>query len=167
MSTHNLYCLAPNMTSTKNVVNELKCLGVPEQDTCVLAKDHDAVQRAHLNEAELDDTTDVYDAFKRGLLIGGGLGVISGYVIAATLPSIVEGRVEVFFLVALVCAALGAWVSTMIGVSVLQPEVEKYEADIDQGRVLILADVEQGNEAAICRTLREHHPEVKIEVVEE
>lgn len=165
MNMHNLYCLAPDMESTKSVISELKDLGISENNIYVVAKDHQAVQREHLHEAELDDTTDLYNAFKRGLMIGGGLGMLSGLVLALMIPENIISGYQAVILIALLGAALGAWVSAMIGVSVIQPNVEKYEQAIDEGSLLIMADVPEANELYVRRSIRDHHPEVLVEAV--
>jgi len=160
---HNLYCLAPDMNSTKSVITELRELGISEENIYVVAKDHEAVQMEHLHEAELDDTTDLYDSFKRGLMIGGGLGMAGGFVLALMAPPSFAAGFETFVLVALLGAALGAWVSAMIGVSVIQPNVEKFEQAIDDGSLLIMADVPHATEQSVRQSIKEHHPEVLVE----
>lgn len=160
---HNLYCLAPDMSSTKSVITELRELGISEDNIYVVAKDHEAVQMEHLHEAELDDTTDLYDSFKRGLMIGGGMGMLGGFLLAVMAPPSFTAGFETFILVALLGAALGAWVSAMIGVSVIQPNVEKFEQAIDDGSLLIMADVPHSTEQSVRQSIKEHHPEVLVE----
>lgn len=162
---HNLYCLAPDMDRTKSVISELKELGVTEDNIYVVAKDHKAVQMEHLHEAELDDTTDLFDSFKRGLLIGGALGMFGGFVLAMMVPENVVSDFQAFALIALLGAALGAWVSAMIGVSVIQPEIEKYEQAIDDGSLLIMADVPADDEHSVRQSIKSHHPDVLVEAI--
>lgn len=165
MNMHNLYCLAPDMNSTKSVITELRELGISEDNIYVVAKDHEAVQMEKLHEAELDDASDLYGSFKRGLMIGGGIGMLSGVLLATLAPPSFSSGVETFALVALLGAALGAWVSAMIGVSVIQPSVEKFEQAIDDGSLLIMADVPHSSEQSVRQSIKEHHPEVLVEGV--
>ncbi len=165
MNMHNLYCLAPDMNSTKSVITELRELGISEDNIYVVAKDHEAVQMEKLHEAELDDTSDLYGSFKRGLMIGGALGMVGGVMLAVMAPPNFTAGFETFALVAMLGAALGAWVSAMIGVSVIQPSVEKFEQAIDDGSLLIMADVPHSSEQSVRQSIKDHHPEVLVEGV--
>jgi hypothetical protein len=151
------------MASTKNLINALKELGIRDENTYVVTRDHRTAQLEQLHEAELDDTSDLYGSFKRGLLVGGAAGVVAGFACASILPTVFEGRFEAFLLVATMGAALGAWASAMIGVSVIQPEVEKFEVDIDQGKILVMADVPSQEKETVKQSIQQSFPEVYMQ----
>lgn len=160
---HNLFCLAPDITSTKSVVQELRELGISEEHIYVVARDHKMVESEHLHEAQLEDTSDLYGSFKRGLLIGGGLGLLGGFVLAVLAPPSMSAGFGTVILVALLGAALGAWASAMIGISVIEPHVERFEKAIDEGSLLVMADVPKDEELSVREAIREHHPEVLVD----
>jgi hypothetical protein len=158
-----LYLLAPNMATTKNLVNALKKLGIRDENTFIITNDHRTAQQEQLHEAELDDTSDLYGSFKRGLMVGGALGIVAGFACSAVLPAVFEGRFESFLLVVLMGAALGAWASAMIGVSVIQPAVEKFEEDIDKGKILLMAGVSSKDSAMVKDSIQRGFPEVYMQ----
>lgn len=159
---HNLYCLAPDMNSTKSVITELRELGISEENIFVVAKDHQAVQVERLREAELGDVSDLYGSFKRYLMVGAGLGMLAGFILALVMPARLATG-EGVALVSLLGASLGAWASVVVRMSAIQPSVEKFEQAIEEGSLLIMADVPHSSEQSVRRSIKQHHPEVLVE----
>lgn len=60
---------------------------------------------------------------------------------------------------ALVGAAFGAWVSSMIASSVPNSKLKTYEKAIEQGRILMMVDVPSGRVETIRKLISGLHPE--------
>ncbi|PWK49908.1 DUF1269 domain-containing protein [Pleionea mediterranea] len=161
-----LYFLVPDFKNTQNIVNELQDYGLDEHHIHIVGKDHERLEKAHLHEAGLAETTDLIPALKRGLLFGGTTGFLAG-IVAITFPpaGLVFGGGAVLGLSA-AGAGFGAWMSSMIGVSVNDLGVEHFQKQIDQGKYLLLVDVERDLFKPVEELVRSHHPEADIEWVD-
>ncbi len=62
--------------------------------------------------------------------------------------------------------ATGAWISSMIGVSVDSPRLKPYEQAIAAGELLMMVDVPVERVDEIQALIRKHHPQVQPEGTE-
>ena len=63
-------------------------------------------------------------------------------------------------------AGLGAWISSMIGVSVPNTQLKKFEKAIESGQLLMLIDVPKHRIDEITQLIKSHHPEAEVEGTE-
>lgn len=89
-----LYFLVPDSRTTVNIAHELTELGLSRNEVHVMAKDHDLLSKEGLNQARLIQTSDVFNAGKRGLMAGIPLGLVLGLIIVFVLesPATLEGK---------------------------------------------------------------------------
>lgn len=158
-----LYFLVPTIESTISIVEELRTAGIPDQDIFVVGKDHHRLQMAHLHEAGILQTTGLLYALKRGLIMGGIIGLITGVLVSRYAPEGLTVGGSMVVAMTVFGAAIGAWSSTLIGSSTPNPRVWKFELAINAGKLLMLVDVPKENEASIISRIRLHHPEAIIE----
>lgn len=59
-------------------------------------------------------------------------------------------------------AGFGAWASSLIGISVPERGIQRYQTAIDNGNLLLLIDVPRWQAESVCAVIRSHHPEVEI-----
>jgi len=155
------YFLVPKLVTTKNLVNELNNMGINDSDIYVLGE-QDKITAAHLHPAGVMQTTDVEPALKKGAVIGGVLGFIAGVVgVLFPLAGFVLGN-GVIIGMTLFGIVFGAWASSMIGISVRSPVVEKFEQALKEGQFLMMVDYKSQNERALVDLIKIHHPEVII-----
>jgi len=161
-----LYFLVPMIEDTKRIVDELLLARVEERHIHIVAKDHHALEEAHLPEAGLFEESDFVPALERGLTVGGATGLIAG-VTAVTFPpaGLVLGGGAILA-TSLLGAGLGAWVATMIGVSVPNTQLKRFQEAIDQGQLLMLIDVPKDRVDEITTLVKQHHPEAHVEGTE-
>lgn len=57
-------------------------------------------------------------------------------------------------------AGVGAWLSSMIGISMPNSCLKKFEKAISAGEFLIIVEVERIESDKICELIRKHHPQV-------
>ncbi|MWJ27861.1 DUF1269 domain-containing protein [Halomonas sediminis] len=158
-----LYFLIPDKETTSNIANELNAMGLTKDHLHVLGKDWRPLEKEGVPTATLIQTTDVANASKRGLVIGGAIGAVLGLVI----HYILEGTNLVWMLVGMTIfgALFGVWTSTMLGVSVHDVKISEFEKPIKGGAMLMMADVPDDREGDYRAVIRRHHPEVVIDKV--
>jgi hypothetical protein len=161
-----LYFLVPDVESAKTIVDELLLARIEERNIHVVAKDHHALEEAHIPEAGLFEESDFVPALERGLAVGGGTGLVAG-IAAVTFPpaGLVLGGGAILA-TSLLGAGLGAWVASMIGVSVPNSHLQKFHDAVEQGQLLMLIDVPKDRVNSITDLVRSHHPEAKIQGTE-
>ena len=162
-----LYFLVPDDETTVRIASELNDMGLRKGEVHVLAEDQARLESMGVNRATFLQTSDVVNATKRGLIIGIPLGILLGAIAAFFLP--VEWSMGE--LIALLVgtgifgAFFGSWASSMVGVSVLDVKVAKFQKEIRRGAFLMLVDVPPRRETEIVEAVKAHHPEVAIEKI--
>ncbi|WP_426702782.1 hypothetical protein ACPPVV_07220 [Rhodanobacter sp. Col0626] len=128
----------PDIDAAEDAVNALRQAGVPNDDISLVAR-HDVE-----NVAIPDDQQDTSDDFGRGglkgLLAGGGSGLLVGLVAIAVPPlGLTLAGVAAMTLVG---AGVGGWVGMLTGTSEPSPVRRKFEDEIAAGHVLVVVDGE-------------------------
>ncbi len=161
-----LYFLTPNAVSTVSIAHELNDLCIPKEHIHIVCKNQVLLDKLDLNKASVRQTSDLVQASKRGMLYGAIIGAIAGIVATVFLP------VDQPFSIGLTIVALtafgvlfGIWASTLIGVSVQDVKVKKYQDDINKGSLLMLVDISPEREREVTSLIKLHHPEARIETV--
>jgi hypothetical protein len=161
-----LYFLAPSLESTTAIVDELHSLGVKDRDIHVVGNNHTGMAQNHVHEASLLQTSDVIPALERGAAIGVTSGLLAGLVAISFPPAgLVLGGGAVLGM-SLFGAGFGAWVSSMIGVSVPNETIVQYEEAIQKGQFLLIIDIPKVDEFRIADLILKHHPEASIDEVD-
>ena len=130
-----LYFLIPGIDSAKTIVDELLLARIEQRHMHIAAADHHALTEANLPEANLLQESDFVPAVERGLAIGGATGILAG-VAAVALPGVglVLGGGAILG-IGLAGAGLGAWVSSMIGISAPSSRLTEFEEAIKEGNI--------------------------------
>jgi len=161
-----LYFLIPTIESAKTIVDELLLARVDQRHMHIAAADHHALIEANLPEANLLQESDFVPAVERGLAIGGATGILAG-VAAVALPGVGLALGGGAILgIGLAGAGLGAWVSSMIGISAPSSRLTEFEKAIQQGSLLMMVDVPKTRVDEITDLIKKHHPEAEIEGTE-
>lgn len=161
-----LYFLAQDVVSTRRIVDDLLLHHVDERHIHVVASDEQAVIDADLPEANLLQESDFIPAVERGLALGGATGALVG-VAALVFPGagLAFGGGAVLG-AAVAGAGVGAWASSMIGLSAPSSRLKAFEDAIRNGHILVIVDVPRKSEQAVIDLILQHHPGVKVEGVE-
>jgi hypothetical protein len=154
--------MVPDIKSASAIVDELLLARIEERKIHIAAKDHHALNEAHLPEANLLQETDFIPAVEKGLSVGGGTGVLAGLV-AMTFPpaGLIIGGGAVLGL-GLLGAGFGAWISGMIGMNVENTQLKEFEKAIEQGQLLLMVDVAVARIDEITDLVKKHHPEAEV-----
>jgi len=138
-----IYFLTTSTDSARRITDELLLGRVVETDIHILT--HTDHLSEELPEEETSDESDFVPALFKGLGLGGVTGLILGLVIAVV-PFFgigVEALTGTPFLAVMVIfgALMGAFASAIVGVSIVNPSLERFEKALDEGKILVMVDV--------------------------
>jgi len=133
-----LYFLLPDLEETQKTVNELLLARIDEQHIHVMAKD--GTDLADLPEATIFQSSDIVHGVETGLVIGGLSGLVGGIIAITALQ-----LGSVMGLIVLGCTLFGAgfgiWTAGMIGSSTKNSRLKAFEDSMDEGKILLMADI--------------------------
>lgn len=133
--------LSPDIDRAKALVQALKSDGIEENHIYAIAKA--AMPLDDLPDGGPDDD-DFLPAFERGLAFGGSAGLFLGLVALVFPPAgIVVGGGAVL-LIGLAGASVGGLLTGMAGAAFPNSRLKAFEKDIEDGKILIMADVPEG-----------------------
>lgn len=159
-----IYFLVPDIAITKRIIDELLLARIEERHIHVIAKR--GTELEDLPEANLLQKSDFIPAVERGLALGGSAGALAGLVAVALPPASTVVAGGVLLASALVGAGVGAWAGSLIGVSTGSSRIKQFEAAIEAGQLLVLADVPKNRVDEIEARIKAHLPTVEIEGTE-
>lgn len=131
--TNRLYFMAEDQQQALSLVQWLSAT-LDKEHINVLARHDKKLLSEELPNAPVSETSDLKGAAIRGAAVG---SVMFAGLLAAVVPPI--GAIATAGVVA-GGAVLGSWSATLIGISVPNSDVEKFESSIEAGKVLVYAD---------------------------
>jgi hypothetical protein len=160
-----IYCLLPDLASAGRTMTDLLGAGIESRHVHFAARD--GLDLAGLHAASVLQTSDVVQAAQRGLVSGGATGICAGLLAALFFPIAGDApQWEMAGMLAAFGGIFGAWSSSMIGISIPSPRLERFGSAIDEGRILLMVDVRYPRAQAIASLLQAAHPEARFEGVE-
>lgn len=153
-----LYFMVPDIAATRHIRDELLLARIEDSHIHILAKD--GIPLEGLHEASILQKTDLVHGAETGLVIGGGIGILAGMVAILFPPAGVDLQLVTILATALIGAAFGAWVSSMVASSIPNSRLKTFEAGIEAGRILMMADVPRTRVDEIRKLVASRHPEV-------
>jgi hypothetical protein len=160
-----IYWLLPDLDSARRTMDDLLLARIDERHIHFVARE--GADMSGLHAANVLQTSDVIRSAEAGLVIGGAAGAVLGSIIAVAYPMFGDkpqwGLIAVL---ALVGAPVGAWASSMIGVSTPSKRLQRFEVQIEQGQVLLMVDVPRSRVEEIEARLQALHPDAHLEGVE-
>lgn len=157
-----IYWLLPDAASSRRTMDDLLLARVEERHIHFVARE--GTDMTGLNEANVLQTSDLVRSAEAGLCIGGATGAIVGAVLAVAYPLV--GDRPQWGLIALLSIAggvFGAWASSLIGIAAPSLRLKRFQPAIDQGQLLLMADVPRSRVDEIQGRLRALHPEARFE----
>jgi uncharacterized membrane protein YeaQ/YmgE (transglycosylase-associated protein family) len=146
-------------------MDDLLLARVPEQNIHFVGRG--GADLSGLHAANVLQTSDVVRAAEAGLVIGIAAGALLGAVLAVFVPVVGDspqwGMVAVL---AVLGALMGAWSSSMIGVSRPSRRLERFATAIAGGSILLMVDVPHGQVREVEERLQTLHPEARLEGLE-
>jgi hypothetical protein len=155
-----IYFLVPDGANAKKIVDELLLARIEVKHIHVIANHSLALEE--LPEATIAQSTDLIPSLERGLTIGGATGAVAGLA-ALLLPGVgILAGGAIMLASSLAGAGVGAWASSMIGISAPNSRLKEYEAAIERGEYLFMVDVPKGRVEEIEELVKSHHPEAEM-----
>jgi uncharacterized membrane protein len=159
-----IYFLAPTLSSTQQVAEDLHRVGVEDFYLHVISKDESGLKKQHIHSSNYFETLDVV----RDGFIGAALGFIAGLIGVALFmyfkPLGPDVHVPAFVYVILVGVAtlFGAWEGGLAGIGAENKKLEKFHDDIEAGKYLILVYVRKHMEDTVLKMMKERHPDAEL-----
>lgn len=152
-----LYFLLPDVESARRTADDLLLARVEDRHMHFLGRRGTALDELH--EAGYLIKTDLV----HGAGVGLGLGALGGAILGALIVFYpIEGTEPhplAFFIAVLVGALLGAWVASMVGASVPNSRLARFQREIEAGKVLMMVDVPYAAVEEIREVVTARHPE--------
>lgn len=152
-----LYFVLPDVESARRTADDLLLARVEDHHMHFLGR-----RGTDLGELHQAGYLMKSDAL-HGAGVGLGIGVLGGLVLGAVIVfNPIEGTQPhpiTLLAAAVIGAALGAWISSMVGASVPNSRLKQFEADLAAGKVLLVVDVPVGTVERIRGIIRARHPE--------
>ncbi|HEY4068657.1 MAG TPA: DUF1269 domain-containing protein [Burkholderiaceae bacterium] len=160
-----IYWILPDVQSGQTVMQDLLLARIDARHIHFMAREDIAL--GDLPAANTLQTSDMIRSAQAGLIGGALLGGFVGVGIALLFPLAAKfSHVGVTLVFTLLGALFGAWTSSMIGVSVPSHRLDRFERALEQGRLLLMADVPRSRVIEIEERLHALHPEASLEGIE-
>jgi len=157
-----VYFLSPNLFVTDAIVAELQDNLIQKDNMHVVGISNLEIEKHKLPKATLKQITDFLPSIKKGALHGGIVGILSGTLIMyLSIENVEIGKLGVLGF-GLLGLCIGAWSSSMIGVSVPNDVVVRFEDAISRGEYLLIVDVPKKSIKFLQKIIKQHHPDVVI-----
>lgn len=155
-----VYFLVPDSKTAKTIVDELLLARIEVGHIHIVANHSLALEE--LPEATIAQTTDLLPSLQRGIALGGATGVLAGLVAIALPGAGILAGGAIMLIASLAGAGVGAWASSMIGISAPNSRLKEYEKAIADGQYLFLVDVPKDRVEEIEELVKSHHPEAEM-----
>lgn len=163
--TRRIYWLIPDLINARRAMNDLLSTHIEAKHIHFAGRD--GMDMTGLHAANVLQTSDVVHAAQTGLVIGGAAGVFVGLVAAMFYPIVGDSpQWEVVAVLPVLWGVIGAWSSSMIGISIPSPRLQRFEGAIEQGWILLMVDVLPSRVEEIESLLQASHPEAHFEGVD-
>ncbi len=152
-----MYVTLPDVASARGLADDLLLARIEDRHMRFLARR--GTDLGSLHEASYLHKTDAVHAAFVGLVLGGVMGALLGAVLVNYPPYGLSMEMGTMLVAAVVGALLGAWVATMVGLQVPNSRLKAFEADVADGKVLLLLDVPAGRFPEVREVIARRHPE--------
>jgi len=160
-----IYWMIPDLASADRVMDDLVQAGVASAHIHFAGPEGADLRGLHA--ANVWQTSDVVHAAESGLVIGSAAGAAIGLVAALLFPIVGDApQWEVAAALAVLGGLFGAWSSSMIGISIPSPRLERFQAAIAAGQLLLMVDLPPARVAQVEALLEAAHPEARFAGVE-
>jgi hypothetical protein len=152
-----IYWLLPDLRSARQTMDDLLLARIEHRHIHFMARD--GVDLAGLHEANILQSTDLVRSAQMGLMLGAALGAAAGAVVAVVSPIDALSKPAVVGALAAFGSLFGTWSASMIGASTPSRRLQRFDAALQRGEILMMVDVPRGRAAEIEALLGGRHPE--------
>ncbi|MBL8320163.1 MAG: DUF1269 domain-containing protein [Burkholderiaceae bacterium] len=152
-----IYWLLPDLRSARQTMDDLLLARIEHRHIHFMARE--GVDLTGLHEANLLQATDLVRSAQMGLMLGAALGAAAGAVVAVVSPIDALSKPAVVGALAAFGSLFGTWSASMIGASTPSRRLQRFDAALQRGEILMLVDVPRGRAGEIETLLGGRHPE--------
>ena len=152
-----LYFILPDVESARSMVKEMLLARIEWRHIHFLTRR--GTLPDDLPEASVLQKTDIVHGAQMGIVIGAIVGALAGALAVFFPPEGVTLKLITILGVAIGGAFFGAWASSMVASSVPNSRLKAFEAEIANGKVLMMVDVPMRRVQEICELVMRRHPE--------
>lgn len=159
-----LYFVLPDTKTAHLVEKGLLLAHVDSKHIHFMAKDESGFR--DLPTASFTQRTDILPSMWHGLFFGGLTGTVAGCVVYF-MPEVrsLLGMGSIMLL-GIVGGVLGIWMAGMIGVSLPNSQLKRFEKTLQEGHVLLMVDVPKDRVGEISDLINKHNGDVETYGVE-
>jgi uncharacterized membrane protein YeaQ/YmgE (transglycosylase-associated protein family) len=152
-----MYVTLPDVGSARKLANDLLLARVEDKYMHFLGRR--GTDLGELHEASyLQKSDTVHGAFV-GFVIGGLMGVLVGFLLVNFPPQGISLQLVAVLIAAIVGAALGTWIASMVGLQVPNTRLKGFEKELEEGKILLMLDVPAGRYDELRTIIARTHPE--------
>ncbi len=155
-----LYVLLPDEASCRRLIQELESQAIAHAQFHVVAGLMHALQG--LPKASVWQRTELRRGLVRGLVLGGGAGLLGGLLAIAFPPPGVLLGMETLLGGMVAGAGFGAAISGLIGSQEHNREFDRFQDALAAGEVLLLIDVPRHQEARVRERIQALHGDLAV-----
>jgi uncharacterized membrane protein YeaQ/YmgE (transglycosylase-associated protein family) len=154
-----LYFIMPDLQSARKAMDDLLLARVEERHIHFLARRGTPMDGLH--EANHLQKSDLVHGAQVGLALGALLGCLLGVLLVTTLVTDDRWQIVTVLGSGLVGALFGTWVASMVGSAVPNSRLAQFTKAIEEGRLLMMADVPETRVNEVRELLNARHPEAE------
>lgn len=156
---HRLYYLLPDINSARSTLNELLLARIEERHIRFMTDGRPVPD--DLPEAGLLHKTDALHGAAFGMLCGAGLGIGLAFLIVSYLE-LKDASALLFLGCTLIGILFGGWAASLVGAAIPNSQLQKFQAELERGKLLLIVDVPARRIEQIEDVLQQRHPEMQF-----
>ena len=156
--------MLPDADVCYSVVEELKDAKIPERHMHAIADAEQSLEG--LPKASKLQKSELLHGLEAGLGVGGAAGLLGGLLTITFPPAGLALGGGAVLATALAGAGFGALVSGLVANDIPNHEIQAFEDEIYEGKILLMVDVPRKKTDMFINMIREHYPEAEIGIAE-
>lgn len=156
---HRLYYLLPDIDSARRALDDLLLSRIEARHVHFLTGS--APLPPDLPEANFLHKTDVINGAESGMLVGAILGAAFGFLLVSYYD-LTASEALVIVSTTLIGLIFGGWAASMAAAALPNSRLKSFSAELEKGKVLMIADIPSGRITEIEAMLAERHPEIRF-----
>ncbi len=157
-----LYYFTKSLTSVQGITCDLQQVGIGENRMHVMGTDTMAIAQAHVHGTTTWEETDIMHSGFMGALIGMGVGLLAGFLIAGADPWGMQLESGAIIGATLFGTCFGAWLGGLRGVSSQNHHLTPYLDRVEQGDYLMMVDADDDQQAGrVAKVMKNHRHEAE------
>ncbi len=156
------YYLAPSLTSTQQISDDLHEVGIKDWFLHVISKDEAGLNKEHIHSSNYLETLDLIRDGGIGGLIGFIFGVFAAGALMFFKPFGPDMPEFIYLIVIVILTLFGIWEGGLAGVACENRKLAKFHDDLEDGKYLILIYTWKKQEEDVKNMMAKKHPEALL-----